>query len=59
MNNNSQYTAKSTLRPAAVAGQFYPSDPVELELMIKSLLNGVEDIPLHSKAIIAPHAGLI
>ena len=59
MNNNSQNTAKITLRPAAVAGQFYPADPVELELMVKSLLNGVENIPPHSKAIIAPHAGLI
>ncbi|MCK5497564.1 MAG: AmmeMemoRadiSam system protein B, partial [Gammaproteobacteria bacterium] len=58
MNNNSQNTAKITLRPAAVAGQFYPADPVELELMVKSLLNGVGEIPPPSKAIIAPHAGL-
>lgn len=57
--NDSQNKEKNTIRPAAVAGQFYPADPVELELMVKSLLDGVEDIPPPSKAIIAPHAGLI
>jgi len=57
--NDSQNRAKNTIRPAVVSGQFYPADPVELEQMVKSLLNGVEDIPLSSKAIIAPHAGLI
>ena len=57
--NNSQNKVKNTIRPAAVAGQFYPSSPVELELMVKSLLSGVQDTPPPSKAIIAPHAGLI
>lgn len=57
--NNSQNKIKSTIRPAAVAGQFYPANPVELELMVESLLNDVEEIPPPSKAIIAPHAGLI
>ena len=57
--NNSQNKVKNTIRPAAVAGQFYPASPVELELMVKSLLSGVQDTPLPSKAIIAPHAGLI
>ena len=57
--NNSQNKIKSTIRPAAVAGQFYPANPVELELMVESLLNDVEEIPPPSKAIIAPHAGFI
>jgi len=57
--NNSQNKPKSTIRPAAVSGQFYPADPAELEQMVKSLLNGVHDIPPPAKAIIAPHAGLV
>lgn len=57
--NDSRNKAKNTIRPAAVAGQFYPADPAELELMVKSFLEDVDDIPPHSKAIIAPHAGLI
>ncbi len=57
--NDSQNKAKSTIRPAAVAGQFYPANPAELEQMVLSMLNGVHDIPPHAKAIIAPHAGLV
>ncbi len=57
--NNSQNTVNSTIRPAAVAGYFYPANRVELELMVESLLNAVADIAPHAKAMIAPHAGLI
>ncbi len=57
--NNSQNNQKNTIRPAAVSWQFYPSNPSELEQMVKSLLDGVHDIPPSSKAIIAPHAGLV
>ncbi|MCH9047813.1 MAG: AmmeMemoRadiSam system protein B [Proteobacteria bacterium] len=57
--NNSQNKAKSTIRPAAVAGQFYPANPAELKLMVESYLNDVQDAPPPSKAIIAQHAGLI
>jgi len=57
--NNSQNKVKSTIRPAAVSGKFYPANPAELEQMVKSLLNGVHDIPPPAKAIIAPHAGLV
>ena len=57
--NDSQNKPINTIRPAAIAGQFYPANPVELEQMVKSLLNSVENIPSPSKAIIAPHAGLI
>ena len=57
--NDSQNKVKSTIRPAAVSGQFYPANPAELEQMVKSLLNGVHDIPPPAKAMIAPHAGLV
>ena len=57
--NNSQNKVKSTIRPAAVSGQFYPANPAELEHMVLSMLNSVHDIPPPAKAIIAPHAGLV
>lgn len=47
------------IRPAAVAGMFYPNDPLQLRHMVEKYLSAdVEygDIP---KAIIAPHAGYI
>lgn len=53
----------SAIRPAAVAGMFYPRDPDELAAMVDSLLGAAaartppgEPVP---KAIIAPHAGYI
>ena len=57
--NDSQNEIKSTIRPAAVAGQFYPANPAELEKMVIALLNGVDNISPPAKAIIAPHAGLV
>lgn len=51
-----------TIRPPAVAGQFYPADPQQLETDIRRYLNEAdapedcENYPL-VKAIIAPHAG--
>jgi AmmeMemoRadiSam system protein B len=51
-----------TIRPSAVAGQFYPSDPQQLEDDVWRYLNEAdapedcENYPL-VKAIIAPHAG--
>jgi AmmeMemoRadiSam system protein B len=46
------------VRPAAVAGQFYPNDPEELGSWVKSLLGnaacGAGPAP---KALIVPHAG--
>ncbi|MCK4587519.1 MAG: AmmeMemoRadiSam system protein B [Gammaproteobacteria bacterium] len=55
-------TIKTTTRPAAVAGMFYPADPQELHGMTTQYLQhaakieGSHDIP---KAIIAPHAGYV
>lgn len=52
----------STIRPPAVAGQFYPDDPARLEADVRRYLveaagpDDCEDYPL-VKAIIAPHAG--
>jgi hypothetical protein len=47
-----------TVRPPAVAGQFYPDDPAELREMANGFLAAAkttaEQIP---KAVIAPHAG--
>ncbi|HEY5911979.1 MAG TPA: AmmeMemoRadiSam system protein B [Verrucomicrobiae bacterium] len=58
MNPNGPEPAK--IRPAAVAGRFYPSHAVELRRLILSLL---ENCPPSGrpppKALIAPHAGYI
>jgi len=51
-----------TVRPAAVAGMFYPRDPRQLATEVADLLDGVEqagpqlDFP---KALIVPHAGYV
>jgi MEMO1 family protein len=48
------------IRPAFVAGRFYPADPVELRKLITDLL---AEVPLATgpspKALIAPHAGYL
>jgi AmmeMemoRadiSam system protein B len=51
-----------SIRPPAVAGQFYPDDPDRLQADVRRYLNGAdapEDCldPPFVKAIIAPHAG--
>lgn len=50
-----------TIRVPAVSGSFYPSSKLELELLIKKLLQRANpDInSLHPRAIISPHAGYI
>lgn len=51
-----------SVRPAAVAGAFYPDDPVQLDGDIADLLDGVAsfDPPLRfPKALVVPHAGYI
>ena len=50
--------ATSTVRPAAVAGQFYPRDPDRLRREVAGLLTEAPDLPTgRPKALIAPHAG--
>jgi MEMO1 family protein len=50
----------SAIRPAAVAGSFYPGDPATLAAEVTSYLAGAPHGPIGlraPKAIIAPHAG--
>lgn len=47
------------VRPPAVAGQFYPDDPVELTGLVRGFLR---DVPAESRSVrgaMVPHAGLI
>jgi AmmeMemoRadiSam system protein B len=45
------------LRPAAVAGRFYPADPVTLAALVDALLSAVRPLDRRPAALIAPHAG--
>lgn len=47
------------VRPAAVAGYFYPGDPRTLADTVKGLLAGAKAEGPAPKAIIAPHAGYV
>ena len=47
------------VRPAAVAGLFYPDDANELSAMVRDFLQAAPEPTYHAKAIIAPHAGHI
>ncbi len=52
----------ATIRPAAVAGTFYPGDPRALSAEIDELIGGVGDPAPRlgfPKAIVVPHAGYI
>lgn len=49
------------VRPAAVAGQFYPADRQELETDVKQYLAAATKAGLHApvRAVIVPHAGYV
>lgn len=47
------------IRPAAVAGRFYPADAEELRGLVDDCLSGVEAEPRSLPAVIVPHAGLV
>ena len=52
----------TSVRPAAVAGMFYPRDTRELEREVAELIDGVENLAPrfgHPKALIVPHAGYV
>jgi len=52
----------STVRPAAVAGAFYPADPDALRGEVDGLLDSVESFEVrfaHPKVLVVPHAGYI
>ena len=46
-------------RQPAVAGTFYPANPIQLHQMLDQYLNDAESSAKVPKAIIAPHAGYI
>lgn len=48
-----------TIRPAAVAGLFYPADPAQLAHDVQQLLAEARPHSLIPKAVIVPHAGYI
>jgi AmmeMemoRadiSam system protein B len=51
-------TAPQTIRPAAVAGLFYPQEPPHLAAAVESLLDATMRRPAPApKALIVPHAG--
>lgn len=59
---NSQIRASNAplrIRPAAVAGTFYPAKAHELRAVVKTMLAAAEDNTSPPKAIIVPHAGYI
>ena len=54
-----QPVAGPSIRPAAQAGRFYPSDSLELQQMIDTLLSGDAPPPSDWPVAMVPHAGLI
>ncbi|UCC86615.1 MAG: AmmeMemoRadiSam system protein B [Anaerolineales bacterium] len=47
------------VRPSAIAGSWYPSDPDELAKMVDGFLEAVEPVDGQPIAILVPHAGYI
>jgi AmmeMemoRadiSam system protein B/AmmeMemoRadiSam system protein A len=49
------------IRPAMVAGSFYPADPAELKTTVDFFISNANSTEIHGqiKAIIVPHAGYI
>lgn len=49
----------ATLRPAAVAGFFYPDDPIRLQSAISRYLGAATPCAYPAQALIVPHAGYV
>jgi MEMO1 family protein len=52
----------ASIRPAAVAGMFYPREPRVLAAEVQALLGGVEEVAPRlgfPKALVVPHAGYV
>lgn len=49
----------SAIRTPAVAGMFYPADPVQLAHDVRAMLAAAHPSELTPKALIAPHAGYV
>lgn len=47
------------IREPAVAGLFYPDDPLLLQQQLKSLLTAEPDVASQPKALVVPHAGYV
>jgi MEMO1 family protein len=54
-------TGNSSVRPPAVAGLFYPDDPLELRTMVRQYLGQARavDLPAPPHAYIVPHAAYV
>jgi AmmeMemoRadiSam system protein B/AmmeMemoRadiSam system protein A len=50
-------THGAAIRPAALAGSWYPADPLELAHTVDRLLASVEPVDGAPRALIVPHAG--
>lgn len=48
-----------TIRPAAVAGMFYPGDRLHLAQDVQRLIDAAHPAPIRPKALIVPHAGYV
>ncbi|MDD5146644.1 MAG: AmmeMemoRadiSam system protein B [Candidatus Pacebacteria bacterium] len=58
--NTKHQSIKSTMRPAAVAGQFYPDNSKALQQMVDSFLNQATSVSTSvPQIIIVPHAGYV
>jgi MEMO1 family protein len=51
--------APTAVRPAAVAGSFYPADPAELARTVDAFIASANQPPLDAIALVAPHAGYV
>jgi AmmeMemoRadiSam system protein B len=49
----------TTIREPAVAGMFYPGDPLLLQQQLDAFLNSQAAVAAHPKALIVPHAGYV
>ncbi len=56
-NAGATLTPPTVVRPAVVAGSFYPRDPQELSATVAALLAGLHGAARPPKALIVPHAG--
>ena len=54
-----QVRQEPSVRPAAVAGMFYPADPRTLKQAVTDALNSVPDNVPAARCVVAPHAGYI
>jgi AmmeMemoRadiSam system protein B/AmmeMemoRadiSam system protein A len=53
--------SRDKIRPAAVAGMFYPSEPDELRQMVRTYLKDAHGVKVQGKVrgLVSPHAGYI